>query len=354
MERTHFVVIAVVVAALALFGLRFFSSSSDDVELAALGGSGRLGSDADRDGGGRPGDRRRLGALGGSGASGTDGGRLGGGERGAGGTGRSGSAEFASGGGSRLGGSLGQSGSARIDGAGGGASGGGAEVAGQIGPRAARKADLVDSLGARPPTQSDLDQPVKAENGDDIALKIEKPEDISEQAGREHDVDKPADTEDGLEIGADGRIEFPDGGGVNGESGEISFRIKPNWAGSDQTDNALVQLRQEHEWNNRLELVKNGEFLRFILTDNTGKEVDISSRITNWQALEEHEITARWNNGVTELLIDGQVAGRGQYPGQFEPPPQAPLYVGADWRGSNYGGLDGKVYGFQVTKNATF
>jgi hypothetical protein len=357
MERSHFLVIAIVVAALALFGLRFFSSSSEETELASLGGTDRYGErgGAAGDGSlsGRPGERRRLGSMGGG--AGSDGGaRLGpGGERG-GGSGRMGSAEFAAGGSSRTGGgSLGQSGSGRAGELGGSASGGSAAVVGKLGTSPSRKADLVDSLGSRPPTQSDLDQPVKPQNGDDIALKIDVPDDIQENAGREQDVEKPDESDDGVKVSEQGRIEFPNGGNASGDAGSISFKIKPEWAGSDQTDNALVQVRQEHEWNNRLEIVKNGEFLRFILTDDTGKEADISTRITNWQADEEHDIMASWNSETkrTQLYIDNQLVGENEFNGKLVIKEHTPMYVGADWRGSNYAGANATFYGFTVSTN---
>jgi hypothetical protein len=249
-----------------------------------------------------------------------------------------------------LGGGVGVSGRARGMGDGGvGIAGNG----GTLGPRAARKADLVDSLGSRPPTQSDLIEPVKPDNGEDVALKIDKPEDISEQNGRDQDVEKPEDSDDGVKVSEQGRIEFPNGGNASGDQGSISFKIKPEWAGSDQTDNALVQVRQEHEWNNRIEVVKNGEFLRFILTDDTGKEADISARISNWQANEQHDIVATWGEGRTTLWVDGQVVGQNEYPGKLLIKEHTPMYVGADWRGSNYAGLNGTLYDFTVSNSAS-
>ncbi|MEO8602461.1 MAG: LamG-like jellyroll fold domain-containing protein [bacterium] len=360
MERGQVLVIAVVVAALALFGLRFFSGSSD-VELASLGRNERLGPDGSplEDGSGRLGEpgHSRLGSFG-SGVDRSRGGAAGSGDRTGSGSGRVGSGTII--GGARSGGSgLGISGSTR-EGASGGSSGSGgpavAAAAGRIGPKTEHRSDLVESLGARPPTQSDLAAPPKPDNGDDVALKLEKTEDIGEQAGREQDVEKPTDGNDGIKITEQGRIEFPNGGNASGDGGSISFKIKPDWSGSDQTDNALVQVRQEHEWNNRLEIVKNGEFLRFILTDDTGKEADISSRITNWQADEEHNIVASWDGQEkrTRLYIDDQLVGENQYSGRLQIQEHTPMYVGADWRGSNYSGANATLYGFTVSTSPFF
>ena len=87
----------------------------------------------------------------------------------------------------------------------------------------------------------------------------------SDQAGKAEGVNPPDEGGDGIKITDRGRVEFPNAGNAS-TSGSIAFQIKPDWAGSDQSDNALVQIRSENDWNNQLQLVKNGEFLRFIVT----------------------------------------------------------------------------------------
>lgn len=368
MERGNFVVIAIVVAAIALFAMRFLSESPEEAQLAALsasdragrpggGGSalGEYGEGSDGRGGqrfGGSGSDMRGGGHGGAGAHGQ--GRVS--EPGGGGPGgRGGSAATAFGGGTREGGSVGTSGS----GAGGGRGGSGATVAeiggaGRVVPKAERQANLVESLGSRPPTKSDLERPVPADNGDDVALKVNTTQDITDQdgsaTGKVHDAD---DGDQGVEIGENTRVEFPNAGNASKE-GSISFTIKPEWAGSDPTDNALVQIRQEHEWNNRLEIVKNGEFLRFILTDNTGKEADISTRITDWQPGEEKAVEFSWGNGRTEATVDNQVVGRNEYPGELQFDPNTPMIFGADHPGSTYGSAKATIGNFTVGKGPMF
>ncbi|MGH7788854.1 MAG: LamG-like jellyroll fold domain-containing protein, partial [Candidatus Binatia bacterium] len=242
-------------------------------------------------------------------------------------------------------------GSGRGEGGGGSAAvAGGGEVGG-LGPRVEKKKDLVEFLGSRPQTETDLANAVD-ENGDDVALKVAKPEDVAEQGGRDEEVTE-ADEGEGIKITDRGRMEFPDAGNADGEAGTIAFQVKPEWAGSDQTDNALLQIRQEHQWNNRIELVKNGEFLRFILTDDTGREADISVRITDWQAGDLHDVKASWGDGRTSLFIDGQLAGSNEYTGSVRFSDGTPMYVGADWRGSNYAGLNGTMYDFTVSNTAS-
>ena len=97
--------------------------------------------------------------------------------------------------------------------------------------------------------------------------------------------------------------------------------------------------------------MKNGECLRFIITDDTGREADISARITNWQGLEEHDVVATWGDGKTTLYIDGQVVGQNKYSGNIKFPEGTPMFVGADWRGSNYNGAKATFNGFTLKKS---
>jgi hypothetical protein len=355
MERGQVIVIAVVVSALALFGLKVWSdrtaeSSLDSASQAAaerLARAGGLRGDADVRGGsdgaeggtraGRPGGPLRPGSGGVRGAGG-------------GGDGRGGSGEVVRGGGTRGGGSFGYSGSGRGTGAGGDAryAGGGAGGSGdRLAPKVQQKNSLVEFLGSQPPTQSDLASPDPADG--DVALKIDKPQDIDEQGGQSENIEEGQDG-DGIRITDGSAVEFPNN--VNPEAATFSFKIEPDWAGSDQTDNALIQLRGQNEWSNRLELVKNGEFLRFILTPDTGKEADISVRITDWQPGQQHDIRASYGNGQTSLYIDGRFAGSTPYEGTFQPPAGIPLQIGGDWQGSSYSRANSTFYNLTITNSA--
>jgi hypothetical protein len=222
-----------------------------------------------------------------------------------------------------------------------------------VAPKAERRADLVESLSSRPPTKSDLEAPRPPDLGDDIALQVNTTQDIAEQEGEAVGEVKDAEAEEGLKFEDNTRVEFPNAGNASKE-GSISFTIKPDWAGSDATDNALVQIRQEHQWNNRLEIVKNGEFLRFILTDNTGKEADISTRITDWQPGEEKTVEFSWGNGRTEATVNNQVVGHNEYPGELEFQPNTPMIFGADHPGSTYGSAKATISNFTVGKVPIF
>lgn len=353
MERGQVIIIAVVVAALALFGLKIWSdraaeSSLDSASeraaqrLARAGGlrgdtSFDSGSDAHDGSGGRPGSMRpgradggltgmRLGGIGPDGRGGADVARGGGVRAGGGGVDTSGRVRETS----RVGIVGGESG--RLG-----------------GPKVQQKDSLVEFLGSQPPTQSDLASPHNAE-GEDVALKIDKVTDIDAQGGEGRNVEDAEDG-DGIRINDQSDIQFPNN--VSPEAATFSFKIEPEWAGSDQSDNALLQLRGQHEWSNRLELVKNGEFLRFILTDSTGREADISYRITDWAAHEEHDVQAMYGNGETQLVVDGRVVGKNKYNDpEFNPPRGAPLRVGGDWPGSNYGSANAVIRGLTITNSS--
>ncbi len=352
MERAQAIVIAVVVAALALFGLKLWSDQGADsslepgrraaVERLARAGGLRNDSDAwsesdstDSSGGrpGRPGSSLRSGGDGGRGGSGAD--RRGGG-----------STEMARAGGVRGGGTLGYSGSGRPSGgSGSGADLVGGESGGRFAPKVQQKDDLVEFLGSQPPTQADLASP----NGEDVALKIDKPEDIAKQGGQEQNVEE-ADDGDGIKITEATNIKFPNN--VNPDGFTISFKISPEWSGSDPTDNALLEMRGPNEWANRIELVKNGEFLRFIVTTDSGREADISVRITDWPANQERELQAQVNmlELKSRLYMDGRLAGSQELTGGLQLPES--ILVGADHPGSSYGPAQSTIRGFQITNSA--
>jgi len=366
MDRGHFIIIGVVVVALGLFGLKVWTDQT---------GGGNL------DSGGRGASQRLARAAGMSDPSDLDGGpgsdsetgrpaRLGGGVRGPGGAtsgggasmgsrgagmgpdGRSGgSAEVLRGAGVKSGGG-GSSGSGRAaGGAGGGVdvAGGGGEGGAHLGPKAQQKDNLVQFLSSQPATQPQLAS-AKTEQGDgqDVALKIDKPEDISQQGGQDQNVQE-AQSGDGVKVGETGDIKFPNN--INPDAATISMTIQPEWSGSDPTDNALLELRGEHDWANRVELVKNGDYLRFILTPNTGQESDISVRITDWQAGDAHDVQASYGDGKTSLYIDGRLVGSNQYAGQLDFPDNIPLHVGGDYPGSNYAGANSTLQ-IKITNNA--
>jgi hypothetical protein len=215
---------------------------------------------------------------------------------------------------------------------------------------APRRSDVVEYLASQPAASGRSSAADGDETNDDVALELKRPED-AEGAGVKKGVEAPEASDEGLTFTEGSVLAFPDGGNVNGEAGTISFEIEPNWNGNDETNNSLVTLRSEHGWSNRLELVKNGRYLRFILSDNAGREADISVPIDSWVPGESHEIEATWANQKTELHIDGVKVGENTYT-EFIRDPGAPLYIGSDHRGSTYSGLNGTMRNFKATNNS--
>lgn len=181
------------------------------------------------------------------------------------------------------------------------------------------------------------------DSAEDVVLEVNNRDDVDRKA--EH-VEEVADSDDGqwLDVGEDALLTFPDMGNLNPNSGTVSLDIVPNWNGADPTDNSLMQIRDPHKWENRMQLVKNGEFLRFIVTDNTGFEADISYRINNWVEGDAHRVTATWDNGVTTLYVDGKQVGSNSFPGQLDFQTNPAMHLGSDLaNGGSYGGANARI-----------
>jgi Concanavalin A-like lectin/glucanases superfamily len=144
------------------------------------------------------------------------------------------------------------------------------------------------------------------------------------------------DSEAGAKFAADAQLAIPNAGGLTGESGTISFDIQGDWAGNDNTDASLVKLRSPNEWENRIEITKNGQYLRFVFADNTGTESGAGISI-NWQPGELHQVTATWGDALASLYVDGRLVGQSTYSGQLQIPPGTPLYIGSDYPGGQPG-----------------
>ncbi len=357
MDRGQIVVGAIVAAAIALFGLKIWSdrTSSEDVllsggrnpQLASRDGSGsEAGDSAFGTSGTEPGSR--------TGAryrhfAGPEGGRPG--SAGSGTRGRAGerAAEALRGAARRGGGFVGSSGSRAGSHLAGGssASGAGDPASNHLGPHPKQHDELVDFLGSQPPTRNQvLGGDTSANPGEDVVLEVNSVQD-SQQAIDAQNVNEAQDGV-GLDLSSDSVLAFPNAGNANGDAGSISFDIDPQWTGSDQTDNSLVQVRTPNGWDNRMQLVKNGRYLRFILTDNTGRESDISVPIDQWAPGQPHTVTSTWGEGKTTLYIDGQQVGQNTYKGSFLIPPNTPMYVGSDLPGGSYAGADATIQNFKV------
>lgn len=357
-ERGQILVVATVVAALGLFGLRIWNSRDTGAGLRVGDAGGLLGSgpgaeedlasDGPRAAGGWR--SRRESKSAGRGAGGFAG------AHGSSGLGGRGTAHTVGGAGSHRRGYLGQSGSARPGrGSSSGAFGadpGEDKLEPRVEARDEARSQLLDFLGAQPPSGNEiLGDNVPDAPEDEVALEVKSTED-TEQASKAEDIDAPDFGDDGIKFTEGSQMTFEQAGGASGDAGTISLEIEPDWAGGAQTDNSLVQIRDPSSFGNRLQLVKNGRFLRFILADNLGQEADISVDIRDWQPGELRKITATWGEGRTSLFIDGQLAGQNTYQGAFEIAPTTPLHLGSDYRGSDYAGANGVIRDFKLLTTA--
>lgn len=139
--------------------------------------------------------------------------------------------------------------------------------------------------------------------------------------------------EGGAWFGADARVAIPDAGAAVGAAGAISFWVEPAWDGSSEGDHSLVQLRDPQRWENRIQIFKNGPFLRFLFTDASGSESGVGTDIKHWAAGERRHITATWAEGMTYLYVDGTLVGTNPYPGELAMPESTPLLLGSDHPG---------------------
>jgi hypothetical protein len=360
MERGNILLIAVIAAALGFVGLRFFSDSSSrsptEAGRAHAGRGDRLTADeiANEERIGSLGATEREGRGTGVSADRSERGRIARGEREDGHdvsrAGR-GSAQVVPGSESSRGGSVGTSASGRH-----GLSGpGGASIVDTLrerGPSGRLGADhgrneLVETLASQPPTRGNLldDQPPEVQNGEDVVLNVTSTEDTQE-AQQNVDVNRPKYGDEGIELSPNSVLAFPDAGNVNGDAGTISVDFTNNWAGADESNNTLVQIREPNQWNDRFELVRNGKYLRFIITDNTGVERDISYSVDSWAPGERHQVTPTWGNGEMQLYVDGHLVGSNTYPGTLEIRAGTPMNLGSEFAG--YSGFNGIIHSATV------
>lgn len=363
MDRSAIMVGAVVLAAVGLFGLRFFSDrepvdddwrapsasreiserrasdaptgGSDPVRKAnahstRFGGAGSDSGDSASSGGSF--GRAAGGSTAGSAASGHASRAVVGGD---GGRGSGVGVSIGSRGGQGSGVSVGMApGSSARSGSGGGS----------ILPH--ERSGLVQDLSTLPPMQSkDAVAPDPAEAAEEVVLSVDQTADAEQASLAATGIEPPKDGV-GINFSDEAMVAFPDAGNAKGDAGTITLDINPDWEGGSEDNRSLVQIQQPNQWNNRIEIVKNGRFLRFVFADNMGNERDISLPIDNWQPGQNHSIAATWGEAATVLYVDGRAVGQNTYPGSLEIPPGTPLYLGSKF--GNYVGAGAKMENIKV------
>lgn len=143
---------------------------------------------------------------------------------------------------------------------------------------------------------------------------------------------------EGAHFASDAHFEIPNAGNLNGDAGTLAFCLRPEWSGGDGSDASFVQLRNHYVYENRIQITKNGSYLRFIFAPNTGLEHGAGVRIDNWQPGQTHAVATAWGkdpqtgDSFLGLYVDGRLAGQDTYDGTLEMP-NVPLMIGSDYPG---------------------
>lgn len=148
---------------------------------------------------------------------------------------------------------------------------------------------------------------------------------------------------DAVDFTEEAQYTLPSGGHVDGAMGTIAFDIEPHWAGDDESNNSLLQIRDEHEWANNLQIVKNNNSLRFIIIDERGYETNVNVYIDDWQPDQSHRVAATWDETLMALYVDGEQVGHTSLNNRLRFGPTTPIHVGSDFPGSQYRGANGRI-----------
>jgi len=155
-----------------------------------------------------------------------------------------------------------------------------------------------------------------------------------------------------VEFTEDAQYTMPAGGNVNSAAGTISFAIEPNWAGADDSNNSLLSIRDENQWENLLGIVKNYNSLRYIIHDEQGVESNVNIYIDEWQPNERHVVTATWDDQRMTLSIDGAQVGESPLPNPLRFGETTPIHIGSDFPGSTYSGANARISDLTVSSTA--
>jgi hypothetical protein len=124
-----------------------------------------------------------------------------------------------------------------------------------------------------------------------------------------------------------GQVQVADAGPISGESGTVSFWLRPGWESKSEADATFVMLGDSG-----MQIVKNVNFLRFEYVDGTGVERALGTDIAAWRAGEWRQVTATWDYGSIQLYVDGKLVSKGGYPDPPDFQEETKLYVGSKFK----------------------
>ncbi len=142
-----------------------------------------------------------------------------------------------------------------------------------------------------------------------------------------------AATGEGMDFPEHSILQFPDASMfIRGDGGTIALDIEPHWTVAEEgvRNNAFVEVKTEDMWQGRMQLMRNGSYLRFFWFDDDGAEIGVGVSINEWQAGQRHSVVATWGDALMSLYIDGRLAGQTTYSGQLSIPPGMPMFLGSN------------------------
>lgn len=137
--------------------------------------------------------------------------------------------------------------------------------------------------------------------------------------------------EDGARFSPESELAIPMAGKITGEAGSISFWVRPESEHSDTENASLVQLRSHFEFADRLQVWKDGASVRMVFADSTGTESGATYASPSWAQDEWRLVEVTWGDGENALYVNGELAGKSQFEGQFRVRPDTLLHIGSNY-----------------------
>jgi len=225
-------------------------------------------------------------------------------------------------------------------------------ITGPIGGAGGRQGASHDTVREVTDKPADGSKPVPDDGGPVLSLPFNKTTEPDRGDAAVVEQGVTFDSGDGAVFSTNSEFVVPNGGNLKGDGGSISMWVQPGWAGGDDSNASLAGLRNLNQWEDRLQIFKNGVYMRFLMSDSAGQESNIGQNISDWQPGDWHHLVASWgqdeNGQLTQsFYIDGKMVGQVPVQGQFNVRPGTPLYVGSDLP-QGVPGTNGAISQFQA------